>query len=86
MEASEAAERYDYLYSEGELQEWVPKIQTLASKTGTTFVFFNNHPRGKAAANAFMMKSTLGLPVGKIPHILIEQFPALKPLSSDKTG
>ena len=85
-EHKEAAERYDYLYSEAELKEWVPKIQALASKTGTTFVFFNNHPRGRAAANAFMMKSTLGLPVGKIPHILIEQFPALKALSPEVTS
>jgi len=82
----EAAERYDYLYAEGELQEWVPKIQALASQTGTTFVFFNNHPRGKAAANAFMMKHSLGLPVGRIPKRLIEQFPALKTLSPEVTS
>jgi uncharacterized protein YecE (DUF72 family) len=82
----EAAERYDYLYSEGELKEWVPKIQALASKTGTTYVFFNNHPRGKAAANAVMMKHSLGLPVGRIPRTLTEQFPSLKPLLPEATS
>ena len=83
-EHTEAAERYDYLYNDKELAEWVPKIQTLADKTRITFLFFNNHPRGKAAANAYMMKHRLGLPVGKIPRTLIQQFPALKALSHEE--
>ena len=74
----EASERYDYLYTDGELKDWVPKIGTLARKTHVTFLFFNNHPRGKAPANAYMMKHHLGLPVGKIPRILTEHFPALQ--------
>lgn len=78
-EHREAAERYDYLYADDELMEWVPKIRALARKTRTTFLFFNNHPRGKAAANATMMKHYLGLPVGKVPRPLAEHFPALKP-------
>ncbi|MFQ5847973.1 MAG: DUF72 domain-containing protein [Candidatus Methylomirabilales bacterium] len=82
---TEAAERYDYLYAEGELEEWVPKIQTLAAQTRVTFLFFNNHPRGKAAANAYIMKHRLGLPVGKVPRTLIQQFPALKALSTEET-
>jgi len=76
-EHKEAAERYDYLYSEAELKEWVPKIQALASKTATTFAFFNNHPRGQAPANAFMLKDALGLPVGRIPKSLIGHYPVL---------
>ncbi|MFQ5656597.1 MAG: DUF72 domain-containing protein [Candidatus Methylomirabilales bacterium] len=78
----EAAERYDYLYGEAELKEWVPKIETLADKTGITFIFFNNHPRGKAPANAYLMKHHLGLPVGRVPRTLAEQFPALKAFST----
>ncbi len=85
-EHTEAAERYDYIYHEAELQEWVPKIRTLADKTGTIFIFFNNHPRGKAAANAYMLKHRLGLPVGKIPKPLAEQFPALKALTTERLG
>jgi uncharacterized protein YecE (DUF72 family) len=82
-EHKEASERYDYFYAERELEEWVPKIQTLAKKTKITFLFFNNHPRGKAAANAYMMQHRLGLPVGKVPRTLAEQFPALKALSPE---
>jgi len=58
----------------------VPKIQALASQTATTFAFFNNHPRGQAAANAFMMRHALGLPVGRIPKSLVEHYPLLQPL------
>jgi uncharacterized protein YecE (DUF72 family) len=82
-EHTQAAERYDYLYSEAELKVWVPKIRALAGSTGITFVFFNNHPRGQAAANAYMMKHHLGLPVGKIPTTLADTFPALKAFSPE---
>jgi uncharacterized protein YecE (DUF72 family) len=81
-EHKEASERYDYLYREGELKEWLPKIETLADKTKITFIFFNNHPRGKAPANAYLMKHHLGLPVGRVPRTLAEHFPALKALST----
>lgn len=79
----EASERYDYLYTEEELKEWVPKIRTLAGTTHVTFLFFNNHPRGKAPANAYMMRHHLGLPAGKMPKALAEHFPALKAFSPE---
>ena len=37
-------------------------------------------------ATGFGDNAALGLPVGKIPHILIEQFPALKALSPEVTS
>jgi uncharacterized protein YecE (DUF72 family) len=51
--------RYDYLYSEDELEEWVPKIRELAERTEKLFVFFNNHARGKAITNAKMLINML---------------------------
>ncbi len=57
----EAWERYNYLYSEAELQEWVPKVRGLAAETRDTFVFFNNHYQGKAGKNAQMFLDLLGL-------------------------
>lgn len=48
-------ERYDYLYSEDELSEWVPKIRSLMSNSERCYVFFNNHYQGKAAVNAQML-------------------------------
>jgi len=58
-EHQEPSERYDYLYSEEELLEWVPKIRSLAKMTEKCFVFFNNHPKGQAVANARMLLSLL---------------------------
>ncbi len=52
---AEAWERYDYLYSEAELLEWVPKIRALAETTQKCYAFFNNHARGQAVTNAQML-------------------------------
>ncbi len=52
-------ERYDYLYSEEELQEWVPGILSLQAQTEKTYLIFNNHYRSKSARNAAMMMSML---------------------------
>lgn len=51
--------RYDYLYSEDELKEWVPKIRELAERTEKIFVFFNNHARAQAITNAKMLINLL---------------------------
>jgi uncharacterized protein YecE (DUF72 family) len=46
------SERYDYLYSKEELGEWVGRIAAVEERARDTYVFFNNHRLGKAAANA----------------------------------
>jgi uncharacterized protein YecE (DUF72 family) len=46
------AERYDYLYSESELAEWVERLAALNEQTDETYVFFNNHRFGQATLNA----------------------------------
>ncbi len=46
------AERFNYLYTEDELQEWVPGIRELASKTRQLHVLFNNCHQDKAVVNA----------------------------------
>jgi uncharacterized protein YecE (DUF72 family) len=51
----DSKERYDYLYSEDELQGWLPKIRKLAGQTEKIFIFFNNHRKGQAVINARMM-------------------------------
>ncbi|PIE32578.1 hypothetical protein CSA56_14830 [candidate division KSB3 bacterium] len=49
---TDPAERYDYCYTETELQKWVPKIQRLEKHTQKVYVFTNNHPNGQAVQNA----------------------------------
>lgn len=51
-EGISAAERFNYLYTEGELKEWLPKIGELASKTKQLHVLFNNCYSDKAVVNA----------------------------------
>jgi uncharacterized protein YecE (DUF72 family) len=54
-------DRYDYLYTEAELKEWVAKIKEMSAGRRKTYVFFNNCHAGQAARNAQMMKELLSL-------------------------
>lgn len=56
----ESYERYDYLYSEEELLEWISRINYVDKHSKTTFVAFNNHFRAQGAKNASMLKRLLG--------------------------
>ncbi len=62
FEHEAAWQRYDYLYSRDELEEWEPKVKRLASKAKEAYLFFNNHYQGKAAQNAQMFAQMLGAP------------------------
>ena len=59
----QAYERYDYLYTEDELAEWVPKVEDIDAHAQKTYLFFNNHYQGKSARNAKMFAKMLGLPI-----------------------
>ena len=56
--------RYDYLYSEDELREWLPKVKRLEQETEKVYVFMNNCYAGKAATNAAQMKDLLQKELG----------------------
>lgn len=57
----QAWERYDYLYSESELAEWLPGIGDLDASADVTYVMFNNCHAGQAARNATVLQELLGL-------------------------
>jgi uncharacterized protein YecE (DUF72 family) len=44
-----AAERFDYLYSEEELREWVPPLRKLAEEARSAYAMFNNNGRSASA-------------------------------------
>ncbi|HAK47318.1 MAG TPA: DUF72 domain-containing protein [Spirochaeta sp.] len=44
--------RYDYLYSDHELQSWLCRIEDMAKKVKRLLIAFNNHHNGKAVQNA----------------------------------
>ena len=54
-------QRYNYLYKPEELEPWVERVADMAESPGTSevYVITNNHYKGKAVANALMMKSML---------------------------
>lgn len=58
-EHEEAWQRYNYLYTEEELSEWVPRINFLARNSERVFVAFNNHFGSQAVTNARMLKRLL---------------------------
>jgi uncharacterized protein YecE (DUF72 family) len=58
---TDARTRYDYLYTEEELNEWVKKIRDLRKRTKRLFVFFNNHAKAQAIKNAKMLINLLGM-------------------------
>ncbi|MBI2192564.1 MAG: DUF72 domain-containing protein [Planctomycetes bacterium] len=59
--SGDAQQRYHYLYSPEELQEWLPRAQALVHdpKVANLFVFFNNCHAGHAAANALQFQKML---------------------------
>jgi uncharacterized protein YecE (DUF72 family) len=58
-EPEEAKLRYAYRYNEDELNEWVPHIRDIESRSRHLYVVFNNHFRGFATENATMMTRVL---------------------------
>ena len=45
-----AAERFDYLYSEEELEEWVEPLKELAGESDSVYAMFNNNGRSEMPA------------------------------------
>jgi uncharacterized protein YecE (DUF72 family) len=73
--------RYDYLYSEEELDQWVPRIEEMGKKAKDVYVIGNNHFRGQAPSNILQLKSkTIREPV-PVPDPLLEAFPDLKKIA-----
>jgi uncharacterized protein YecE (DUF72 family) len=71
--------RYDYLYSEMELDELLAHIRKIAERTKKTFVIFNNHKIGKGFTNALQLKARLAPgTVVRAPVSLRERFPVLR--------
>jgi len=51
---------FNYRYSEGELDEWVPRVREAAERTGEVFGYFNNHFHGYAPENCLRLIEKLG--------------------------
>jgi len=81
--ATPAHERYNYLYSEEELDPWVSRIKTVNQNTRNTFVVTNNHYQGKAVVNALQLISILKGEKVKVPEPLRQHYPELEKIASE---
>lgn len=70
--------RYDYLYNDQEIVEWVQRIRQIAENVQKAFVIFNNHFRGQAVVNSIQLAAKLYDKKLKIPAVLANYYPSLK--------
>ncbi|MHC9540700.1 MAG: DUF72 domain-containing protein [Vulcanimicrobiota bacterium] len=54
-------ERYNYQYSDSELEEFIPHIRLLDREVPLSLIYFNNCHAGAAMRNALRLKKLLGL-------------------------
>jgi uncharacterized protein YecE (DUF72 family) len=74
--------RYDYLYSNDELEPWAERAKEISKDAQDTFVVTNNHYKGKAAVNAVMLQSMITGRKTEAPPDLVEEYPAeLEPIA-----
>lgn len=76
-------ERYNYLYSEQELEPWVKRIRHVSGGTETTFVVANNHFEAKGVVNALQLIGMLRGEKVKIPETLRHRYPQLEAIASE---
>lgn len=78
---AEPHERYDYLYSAGELRPWLDRIHQVAARARETYVITNNHYEGQGAVNAAMLRKLYGDEHVEVPPELDEAYRSvLEPL------
>jgi len=57
--AEKTFQRYDYMYSKKELEEWIPRLKEISAKAEKTYIYFNNHYKGKAPKSALIFLELL---------------------------
>ncbi len=60
----QAWERYDYTYTEEELQEWLPGLRELGQAAPIVLVYANNHYRGQSVDTIRKLKKILAGDLG----------------------
>jgi uncharacterized protein YecE (DUF72 family) len=65
IKAEKSSERFNWMYSADELEEWVPKLERLAGEAEEVYAFFNNNRDDFAPRSAAILRGLLdeaGLP------------------------
>jgi uncharacterized protein YecE (DUF72 family) len=80
---AESEDRYNYFYSEEELEPIAEKVRDIRSMVKKAYLFLNNHFSAQSVANATTLKSMLEVPVtSRMPPELVERFPDLAKIVS----
>ena len=79
-------ERYNYLYSPGEIDSFADTVNRVRQLVHRIYVYMNNHFAGKAVANAAALRHALGQRVpGEYTDGMLERYPFLRSLV-DRAG
>jgi uncharacterized protein YecE (DUF72 family) len=71
-------DRYNYLYSAGELKEFVETADAVRRLVKKMYLYTNNHFSAQSVANAVMIKQQLGEPIdGEYPPEFLARYPEL---------
>ncbi|HLJ22738.1 MAG TPA: DUF72 domain-containing protein [Candidatus Acidoferrales bacterium] len=81
--ATPPSERYNYLYTESELEPWAARIRHVSQGGESTFVIANNHFEGKGVVNALQLVHLLTQSKVKVPEILRQHYPELDRIASE---
>jgi uncharacterized protein YecE (DUF72 family) len=76
-------ERYNYLYSEKELEPWAERVKKVSEHATATFVITNNHYQGKAIVNALELIHLLTGEKVKVPEPLRHHYPRLESIANE---
>jgi len=80
-------DRYDYLYSAGELKEFSETADAARRIVKKLYLYTNNHFSAKSVANAVMIKEQLGEPIeGDYPPEFFERYPDLASIIPARTS
>jgi uncharacterized protein YecE (DUF72 family) len=83
----DSEERYDYLYTADELQEFSETLASARTLVKKAYLYTNNHFSAKSVANAVMIKKQLDEPIdGEYSAEFLEHFPDLAGILAVRTG
>jgi uncharacterized protein YecE (DUF72 family) len=75
--------RYDYLYNEEELQDWLKRARSILARVKNLFIITNNHYRGQALANAAQLRSMIEARKIDLPPRLVHAFDGLRGIAAN---
>ena len=82
-----AEDRYDYLYSADELQEFSETAGAARTLVKKLYLYTNNHFSAKSVANAVMIKKQLDEPIdGTYPDAFLARYPELAGVIPSRTS